>query len=223
LSRRLLLAAVGLLVVVAAGATTLSSAAFSATSANPNSTFTADTVFPACPSAGTTTYTANRDAYVDRALPTTSFGSDASLRVRSRTSNRDTRAFVGFDLPNALPTGCVVKAATLTLTTTASAAGRTINVHRVNPAQTWSETVTWNSTANAVYSTAISRVTKVGETSQAFDVTTMVVAMYPSGNPDNGFLVKDAAEGQTTSGSEQNYRSREAASGRPTLTLTLGE
>jgi predicted extracellular nuclease len=206
----------GLVALSGGSLATFSSAGFTDRTENPSNTFSAASNF--CASAGQQpALTPNRDAYVDESSPTNNFGTAGSLRVTSRNSNRNQRTLVGFQLP-ALPSGCSVTSATLTLTATSSATGRTIQVFQISPSASWTEAgVTWN-TAPA---TTGSAATAASSAAPTFNVTGLVQAMYVSANPSNGFLVRDQSESQA-GGVTQVYRDRTAASGQPQLVVTIG-
>lgn len=168
---------------------------------------------PTCSSPGSATVTANADAYIDQFVPTANDGANASLFVRSGLlTNR--RSLVGFPLP-AIPAGCTLSQATLSLFTTSSATGRTIDVYRAGGS--WTEGgVTW-SNAPAPAGAAASAATASGTV--GWDVTAQTQVLYSPG-PNNGFVIRDSAEGSATL-SQQVYQAREGApdSRDPTLYL----
>ncbi len=95
-----------------------------------------------CSAPGSATVIANSDSWIDQASPTSNSGSDATLKVTSKSGNANTRALVGFPMP-ALPSGCSVTGATLRVRNKAPVAGRTLQALR-NTA-TWAEgSVNWN-------------------------------------------------------------------------------
>jgi large repetitive protein len=205
------------LLTLAAGATTLSSGAFTATSANPSSTFTADAAFPSACTPGSANAVADIDTTV-RSAGAAPSGNDTFLTVGPTTAGGDrvARTFVRFPLP-AIPSGCSFATAALKLTATQATTGRTINVHQVTGS--WTEATTWpgpafGATILAQASSALGTV--------SWTVTSTVQGLY-GGAPNNGFLVKDNAEGFTPSGNRtQVYASSEAATPaqRPTLVVT---
>jgi large repetitive protein len=167
-----------------------------------------------CTSPGTRTLSASADSYADEGAPATNFGTQNQIRVRSRNNDRDIRALVRFDLP-ALPAGCSVTSARLRLFATAADAGRTLQALRVDA--TWDETtVTW-STQPATTGAAATVAAAPGW--REWTVTAHVGALYAGAN--NGFLVRDAAEGDAPQ-QTSTFASREAAANTPELVVTFG-
>jgi hypothetical protein len=211
------LVAVLALLTVAGGVASLSSAAFTATSASPSTTFTADASFPSTCTPGAVTAVADIDTTL-RSAGAAPSANDPSLTVGPSTAggNRVSRALVRFELPT-IPSGCSFATAALKLTATTQTAGRTINVHQVTGS--WTEATTWpgpafGATVLAQASSALGTV--------SWNVTSTVQGLY-GGSPNNGFTVKDNAEGFTPSGNRtQVYASSEAttAAQRPTLMVT---
>jgi hypothetical protein len=128
---------------------------------------------------------------------------------------------IRFTLPP-IPSGCSLTTATLSLYAVSSAANRTIDVYRVDPAApVWAEAgVTWNSrpapTGAPVGSASLGAAGR-----QTWTVTPLMAALYAA--PSNGFLVQDALEGDAT-GKSQSYASSEnaTAANHPTLQVTWG-
>lgn len=167
-----------------------------------------------CTSPGTQTLGASADTYVNQNAPTTNFGTQTSISVRSLNANRNRRGLVRFNLP-AIPAGCSVTSARLRLFATAADAGRTLQALRVNAS--WAETtVTWN-TQPATTGAAATVASATGW--REWTVTTHVTAMYAGAN--NGFLVRDAAESNGTQVTS-TFNSREAGSNTPQLVVTFG-
>lgn len=190
-----------------------SSATFHAQRANPANTFTAATSF--CSGTSTQTVTAGRDTYVDQSTSTSTGGTGTTMIVNSK-SNKNERVLVGFTLPSK-PTGCSVTSATLKLTATASDSGRTLQAFQISPAATWTETgATW---ANQPATTGTAATTTSGTGLRQWTVTSQVLAMYGSSNPNNGFLVRDQTEDANAT---QTFSSREASANKPQLTITFG-
>jgi hypothetical protein len=216
---RLLIAAT--LLALAAGATSLSSGAFTATSANPNSTFTADASFPSTCTPGTVQLTATEDSYIVQNNPSTNNGSSTALRVVSRaranvnSEHRNERTLLKFALPER--TGCSITSATLAMTGMGSTdAGRTIEAYSVGAA--WSEsTVTW---ANAP-APAGGAATAASSAAPSWTLTTLLQGQYSGPTASVGILLKDGSENSATQFTQQ-YRSSESTVPRPTLTVVLG-
>lgn len=140
---------------------------------------------PSC-RAGSATVPAVADAYVDQAAPNRNYGNEGMLAVASRDKGRNRRALVRFAFP-AVPKGCTLRSATLSLTPN-EASGRRVLVSRAS--RSWSEGgVTWASApspAGAAVSAAVSgkRV--------SWNVTAHVLTMRSGSS--FGFVLRDAAE-----------------------------
>lgn len=208
ISKVLLLAALAVAVGTAGGAY----AAFTSSTGTTSQSFSAAASFGCNP--GSQTVTADLDTYVEQQNPTSSFGTAATLVVKSQkqgANSRNVRTLVRFALPT-VPSGCTVSAATLTLSTSAGVAGRTLQAFRAGAA--WTETATWNTqpaTAGTAATTA-----SVASGSVSFNVLAQTQALYSGTN--TGFLVRDSVE--DGGNVEQTFNSREAASGRPSLAVS---
>ena len=167
------------------------------------------TINVSCPAP--VTVNANSDAWLDEASPAANYGSDSILKVQSKSGNAF-RALVSFQLPTATP-GCTVESAILRLYSPSATAGRTLQTYRVDEA--WTEAgVNWDSQP----STAGSPATATSGTGyREWTVTDLVHAMYAGSN--NGFLIRDAAEG--AAGIEQQFHAREKNENVPQLVLTF--
>jgi hypothetical protein len=167
-----------------------------------------------CSSPGTTTLTSVGDTWINEASPNANVGTDYHVQVSSQAAG-NARGLVRFTLP-ALPAGCAVSSAAFSLYNDSPAAGRTIQVFRVDPtAPPWTEAgVTWTTRPPAVGAAATSVVGASGY--QTWTVTAQVGLIYGSG-VDNGFLVRDQTEGG--SNPRQYYQSR-AGGSPPRLVLT---
>jgi hypothetical protein len=163
---------------------------------------------PTC-RAGSATLRPTADAYVDQAFPTRNFGSDADLLVAGRDKHRNRRALLRFTVP-AVPHGCTLRVATLTLTAK-TATDRRLVVTRTSGA--WSEGgVTWNSRPAAT-GPASSAVVRASSASWAVAGQLAAVA---SGGPVS-FALRDAGEDRSDGG-QTNFSDRD---GRKTPTLVL--
>jgi hypothetical protein len=165
----------------------------------------------ACPSP--TTATAAADAWIDQNSPTNNKGADSILKVQSKRPADNFRALVRFDLP-AVPAGCVLDTARLRLyAASTSASQRTLEVFRLGGS--WTESgVTW---ANAPQTAGSAATTTSGSGYREWNVASLVEEMYSTGTND-GFLVKDAVEGQDA---EQQFHAREKGENVPQLVLTF--
>lgn len=189
-------------------------------------------VLPAPPawSATITIQPSSGDSYLDEDRGGSSYGSNSTMFVQSRSGGRDRRSLVKFDL-SAIPAGSQITGATLKLFMTAApSATRTYNVHRVT--RSWVEAdVSWDEASNNVswttaggdYSAGATASVTTGTVSSvwlAWDVTADVDAWY-AGTANNGVLVKDSAENSTTAYSA-TFATREngTAANRPQLVVT---
>ncbi len=84
-------------------------------------------------------FVAIKDTWIDKTNATTSYGSDTTLKVRP-SAGVDQRGLVAFDL-SSIPPGSTVLGAALYVTITT---GDDYTVEFYPVAQTWSETVTWD-------------------------------------------------------------------------------
>lgn len=215
--RTRLLAGLALL-ALAAATTTLSSAGFTATSANPNSKFTANANFPSTCTAGSVSAVADIDTSIRSAGPAPT-GADTFLSVGTSTTqsvNAVFRSLVRFQLP-AIPSGCSFTSASLRLFTTTATTPRTLNVHQVSGA--WTEATTWPGPA---FGATVLASASAAAGTVSWNVSSTVQAMY-GGAANNGFLVKDSAESFAQTGNRtQTFSSSEAAtaSQRPTLVVS---
>jgi large repetitive protein len=108
-----------------------------------------------------------------------------------------------------------VTSARLRLFATAADTGRTLQALRANAS--WAETtVTWT-TQPATTGAAATVASATGWVE--WTVTTQVTAIYVGAN--NGFLVRDAADGNAPQRTS-TFASREAAANRPELVVTFG-
>jgi len=157
----------------------------------------------------------NTAAYVDQATPSTNYGSDTTLRVRSQSGSLNRRSLVKFDLPTA-PPGCTMTNATMYMYASTPAAGRTIQVFRA--AASWNGgSVTWNNQPTTT-GTAVTSASLSAAGYQSWDVTSHVASQYSGTN--NGFIVRDATESSGTA-AQQVYDSDNAAN-YPVLVVTFG-
>jgi hypothetical protein len=158
------------------------------------------------------TLAAEADAWIDQSSPSSNKGGDSILKLMSK-SGGNLRALVRFALP-AVPQGCVLDTATLRLySASASSSRRTLQVFRL--AGSWTEGgVSWS---NAPATTGSAVTTISGSGYRDWGVAGLVQAMYSTGS-NNGFLVRDAVEGQDA---EQQLHAREKGENVPQLVLTF--
>ena len=169
-----------------------------------------------CTLTGTTQST---DTHVVQATPTTSFGTNTTLLVKSNSASQDW-SFVRFDLSScAIPTTGGADSATLTLfITTAPASNRTLDVTPV--LTTWSGTLTWNAAQALSYGSATTTFTTgtTSNTAKSATVTVDVDALIKSSSANFGWRINDANTGTsatTTFASSENG----TASRRPQLVV----
>jgi large repetitive protein len=167
-----------------------------------------------CTSPGTQTLSASDDTRIAQATPTTNFGTQTALAVRSQSGGANIRTLVRFALP-ALPANCSVTVARLRLFATSASAGRSLQAFRA--AATWSETgANWN---NQPGTTGTAATAASGTGWREWTVTAHVAAQYAGSN--NGFLLRDAAESNGTQVTSM-FNSSEAAASTPQLVVTFG-
>jgi hypothetical protein len=159
------------------------------------------------------TMTSVADSWIDQSSPSSNKGGDSILKLMSKSGNANLRALVRFDLPTT-PAGCVLDTAKLRLyAASASGSQRTLQAFRVGGS--WTESsVTW---ANAPQTAGTAATTTSGTGYREWNVATLVQAMYSTGQ-NNGFLIRDANEGQDA---EQQLHAREKGTNVPQLVLTF--
>ena len=164
-----------------------------------------------CSAPGTQTLGANADAWVEEQKANDNNGAATLLELQSRTTGKNKRAFVRFNLP-AIPAGCSVALATLRLNNAAATAGRILNVQ--TPSAGWAENaITWGNQPG-VAGTTKSAVAAAGF--MEWTVTDQVRGQYTT---NNGFRISDAVESGAQPGFEQRFNSREAVSDQPQLVV----
>lgn len=161
----------------------------------------------------TGTISAEADAWIDQNSSSNNFGSDAILKVRSQGPADNFRSLVKFPLPS-VPANCVVQSASLRLYAASWTDGRTLEALRV--ADTWEESaVTWDTQP---VTTGAAAATASGAGYLEWDVTALMQAEYSAGT-NNGFLIRDAVEGD--GGPEQQLHSREKGENMPQLVISF--
>jgi signal peptidase I len=149
------------------------------------------------------------DASVKESIPTTNFGNDNDVLVKSKLGDNK-RGFVNFTLP-AL-NGCEVTGATLRMYLTTTQGTRTIEVR--GAASSWTEAgITWNNQP-AANGTAVTT-TNVPDWRE-WNVGPIVTTMY--GGTSFGFVVRDQSEDDALS-FENKFASREVG---PVAELIVG-
>jgi hypothetical protein len=113
-----------------------------------------------------------------------------------------------------MPQGCMIDTAKLRLYAASASSGqRTLQAYRAGAS--WTEGgVTWS---NAPQPTGGAATVTSGSGYREWAVATLVQAMYSTGS-NNGFLIKDATEGQDA---EQQLHAREKGENMPQLVLTF--
>jgi CSLREA domain-containing protein len=149
---------------------------------------------------------ADSDSWVSEGSPTSNFGSDSTLKLKSQIGN-NARALIRFPLP-ILPSGCTsIASATLRVEADAAKEGHTLEALQV--AFAWTETgVTW---ANQPGTTGPAVAIPSAQGPLEWEVTEQLLGMYTTSN--HGFLIRDAQEGGV--GDEQTLNSRHKATDNP--------
>jgi parallel beta-helix repeat protein len=147
------------------------------------------------------------DAWIDFNSQLANKGSDAVLEVGG-----DARALVRFRLPGHVPPGCVLESARLRVFADSGTEGA--RVESVRLASAWSENaVTWDSQP-ATFGAPVAAWSSDGWMS--WNVTAHVRETF--GGVNNGWLLRDAAEGTETAGGHGFY-AREKGDSPPELVL----
>jgi hypothetical protein len=164
----------------------------------------------------TVTLTAVADTYANQGSPTSNFGTATTLNVRSASSG-NRRSFVRFNL-SAIPTSARVQQATLQLTmSTAPTASRSYEAGTVSA--TWAETtLTWNVQPAAAAATATVASGTTSGVTLSWNVTPDAATFVTTPASNFGWRIKDVTESSATARLGV-FRSRQAASGRPTLVV----
>ena len=172
----------------------------------------------------TCTLTATSDAYVNKALPTTNFGTGTTLLLNADTTTTE-RSFVRFDLSScapSIPSDALVQTARVQLTVSVAAlATRTYDLRGTTAA--WVETTaTWNVQPAVAGSTTASTTVTLGTLVGTVVEWTATgdVQSYVTGAATNlGWRLGDASEGIAL-GTPLTFGSREGATGQPKLVVT---
>jgi hypothetical protein len=153
------------------------------------------------------------DSWIEQSSASSNKGSDGILKVMSKSGNANLRALLRFNLPT-IPAGCVLDAATLRVYAASASSGqRTLQALRVNAS--WTESgVTWG---NQPATTGSAATTTSGTGYRQWSVAAIVQNMYSSG-ANNGFLIRDATEGQDA---EQQFNAREKGENPPQLVVSF--
>jgi hypothetical protein len=163
-----------------------------------------------------TSATVSDDTYTDQFAPTSNFGTSTSLTASAKASKVQ-HAWIRFDLtPCSLPSGAEVDSATLTLVPT-TASGRTIGAFRVT--STWSgSTLTWNTSPQPTVSASATASTAISTTAaKTWDVTLDAAAWVDGSATNFGWRMTDTGSSSNTG---TTFSSSEAASNRPSLSIT---
>lgn len=216
--RRPVVATGGMIVALVLVASTFdpSAAAFTRTTTSTDNSFV---VGAFCSGADSQTVLTSGDTIVVENRPDVNFSGAGELVVRSSMSS-NARSLLQFPLP-AIPAGCTLTAATLSLNAVAEEAGRTYEIVRAGDAFDVT-TVTWDSQPSAT-GTAASTVTDGVPGATEFDATEPVRELYAGGN--HGLVLRDRNERVPAAGkdgpgrSESTYGSEQAPPGEPRLTV----
>ena len=161
------------------------------------------------------------DTWLDEDSPLTPKGSDPILSVDAGSTDIDTgapngraRALLQFALPEAVPAGCVVASARLSVFSTGEQVGARVEAVRL--ASAWTESGTAWSNQPATLGEPARAWSREG--SMRWNVTAQVQAMLDGG--DHGFLIRDAAEGGEAGG-DHGFHSRENGDAGTAATLRI--
>jgi hypothetical protein len=174
-------------------------------------------------SAQTCTLNAAADSYVAKELSGSNFGTATTLQV-SWDATATRRSFVRFDLTAcspAIPSDAIVQSARVRLTVSAlAAATRTYELRAASAS--WVETsISWSNqpaVSSTVTGTASVTVGTLAGTVVQWTATSDVQAFATGAATNVGWRIGDASEGGV--GTPLLFGSREAASGKPQLTIT---
>jgi len=166
-----------------------------------------------CTLSGTTSTT---DTYVAQGSPSTNFGTNTTMLVRSNSSSQDW-AFVRFDLSSCnIPTTGGADSATLSLTvTSAPGNSRTITVTPV--LSSWaSGTLTWTAAQSLTYGSATTTFTTGTTTgTKTATVTVDVDNLIKSSSANFGWRLSDGGSGNQTT----TFATSNASSNQPQLVV----
>jgi len=173
-----------------------------------------------CVGAGAQDVPVLNDTFTVEDAATTPHATTPYLQVHSGVgTNRQT--YLRFPLPTA-PKHCELLGAQLRVRNASPSAGRVIAVHRADPAENpqWTPAgLTW-SNQPAFVGTAVTSSAPAAPGVQTWDVTAHTAVLM--GGPNNGFVLKDATEGQNGQ-TLQQYDEQSTAGGTPAvLRLTWG-
>lgn len=162
------------------------------------------------------------DTYVDQSLPTSSFGSAATLSIVPDVYSSAKWAFVRFDISgcNIPSTGGADSAQLKLVIPTTPKASRTLTVAPV--LSSWSGALTWNQAQSLSYggaTTTVATGTTNGATLTA-TVTVDVDRLIRSGTSSYGWRISDlGAAGQNAAKDASGLSSVEAGAGVPQLVI----
>jgi hypothetical protein len=168
-----------------------------------------------CTVPGTQTLNPAADSWTDQNAPAANEGTNADLKVRAKSATEARRTFLRFSLPT-LPSGCTLASATLRLNSNGAQGTRTLEVYRA--AASWAEgTITWANQPGTTGSPVSQTITGTGW--KEWTVTSLVQAQYSGSN--DGLVVKDSVEDTGGTSLEQKFDSRENATNKPELIVTI--
>lgn len=140
------------------------------------------------------------DSWVDQASPDTNNGSAITLKVQSKSSAQNARAFLKFSIPH-LPQNCTVSAATMQVYNATPVSGRTIEAAQVSAS--WTEGgITWTNQPG-VTGTAATATTPGAAGYMSWNVQSIVQSIYAGNN--YGFRLKDQTEDNAAGAAQSLY------------------
>jgi len=206
---RLIGAVATLAALVALTQVPLTSAAFTARTSTPSSSFTAANSF--CTAPGSITRNLINDTWANQNDPTRNYGGDTHLNVIARAGQRG-RVFIRPDLPT-IPARCRLTSAILTLDEHGIAA-RTLDIYRVDEA--WDVgTLNWNNQPT-VTGTPVSGIPTA--VIWEIDVRALIQDLYDSGT-NHGLMIQDRTE-NTATFFENRFHSLDDADEKPYIVYT---
>ena len=176
------------------------------------------------------------DSYVDGTSTTldTNYGTDVTLRTQSRTTNRNKRMLVMWNL-SGIPEGSTITVATMTIYENSITSGTwgTRYLEAYNISNNWTEanitwnSLIWNNITQAGLPIPSPSVLQDNVTNNSFsyvnwNITNAVIYQYSQTNKNLSIIIKDFKENQTSTSYLLVFSSKESATvgERPKLVIT---
>ena len=162
----------------------------------------------------TATFTSIADAEVRENSANNNFGSNTTMRVRSR-NNRVRRDFFEFDISSITAGSTIISATSTLCATSVPGSTRTYDIHQITAS--WVEsTITWNNQPAVAGGATDSATTPASPGCMTWDIATDVQA-WVDGAANNGWRVSDDAEDSGNLTTVFRARENGLAAERPTL------